>query len=325
MQYTLSELIEKINCHIGNLDYPAQPEGLYTPIKYALSLGGKRIRPILTLMAYNLYKDDLETVIPIATGIEVYHNHTLLHDDVMDNADIRRGKPTVHKIWNTNTAILSGDAMLIKAFQYISAAPNHCLKEIIELFATTALEICEGQQYDMDFESRNDVTEAEYLEMIRLKTAVLLACSLKAGAIAAGAPQKDCENLYQFGIHIGLAFQLQDDLLDVYGDSAVFGKNTGGDITSNKKTFMLIKALEMANKEEHIQLTQWIEAKTFIPEEKIKGVTAIYNQIGIRNVCEDKMKEYDQKAAQYLNDVAVNPEKKKELYQLAAILMNRNS
>lgn len=325
MQYVLSELIEKINQHIGNLDYPTQPEGLYAPIKYALSLGGKRIRPILTLMAYNLYKDNLEAVIPIATGIETYHNHTLLHDDVMDNADIRRGKPTVHKIWNTNTAILSGDAMLIQAFQHISTAPNYCLKEIIDLFATTALEICEGQQYDMDFESRNDVTEAEYIEMIRLKTAVLLACSLKAGAIAAGAPSKDCENLYQFGIHIGLAFQLQDDLLDVYGDSTVFGKKTGGDITSNKKTFMLIKALEMANKEEHAQLTHWIEAKDFVPEEKIKGVTAIYNQIGIRNICEEKMKEYDQKASQYLNDVAVSAERKKELHQLAAILMNRNS
>lgn len=324
MQYNLSELIERVNKHVKELDYPVQPDGLYAPIRYVLSLGGKRLRPVLMLMAYNLYKDDIENVYSVATGLEVYHNHTLLHDDVMDKADVRRGKPTVHKVWNENTAILSGDAMLIRAFQYVAAAPAEHLKEVLDLFAQTALQICEGQQYDMEFESRNDVREEEYIEMIRLKTAVLLACSLKAGALLAGASQEDCENIYQFGIHIGLAFQLQDDLLDVYGDPKVFGKNTGGDITSNKKTFMLIKACELAQGSVKERLTQWITAEQFDVAEKIKEVTAIYDEIGIRAVCEAKMEEHDRLAAGYLSKVSVPEEKKEELKKLAAQLMHRN-
>ena len=245
--FTASQLLDKINNHISELQITRTPKGLYEPIEYILSLGGKRIRPVLMLMAYNLYKEDISSIYDPATGIEVYHNHTLLHDDLMDRSDMRRGKPTVHKVWNDNTAILSGDTMLILAFRYIAGcAPEH-LKEVVDLFSLTALEICEGQQLDMEFESRSDVAEDEYIEMIRLKTAVLLAASLKIGAILAGASAADAENLYNFGMQIGVAFQLQDDLLDVYGDPEVFGKKIGGDILCNKKTYMLIKALERAD------------------------------------------------------------------------------
>ena len=324
MQYKLAELIERVNEHVTNLEYPAQPDGLFAPIRYVLSLGGKRLRPVLMLMAYNLYKDDIESIYNVAGGIEMYHNHTLLHDDVMDKADIRRGKPTVHKVWDENTAILSGDAMLIRAFQYMNVAPQKHLKEVIDLFAQTALEICEGQQYDMEFESRKDVKEEEYIEMIRLKTAVLLACSLKIGAILGDAPAEDCENLYKFGIHIGLAFQLQDDLLDVYGDPKVFGKNTGGDITSNKKTYMLIKAFELAEGENLDKLNRWVEAKEFDAAEKVREVTAIYDKIGIRGICEALMQEHDRLADGYLAKVHVDEEKKAELKALAASLMHRN-
>ena len=206
--FTASQLLDKINNHISELQITRTPKGLYEPIEYILSLGGKRIRPVLMLMAYNLYKEDISSIYDPATGIEVYHNHTLLHDDLMDRSDMRRGKPTVHKVWNDNTAILSGDTMLILAFRYIAGcAPEH-LKEVVDLFSLTALEICEGQQLDMEFESRSDVAEDEYIEMIRLKTAVLLAASLKIGAILAGASAADAENLYNFAIQIGVAFQL---------------------------------------------------------------------------------------------------------------------
>lgn len=233
--YTASQLLDKINSHISDIRFTRTPAGLYDPIKYVLSMGGKRIRPVLMLMAYNLYKEDVSSIYDPATAIEVYHNYTLLHDDLMDRADMRRGKTTVHKVWNDNTAILSGDAMLVLAYQYMAASSSEHLKEVMDLFSLTALEICEGQQMDMNFESREDVKEEEYLEMIRLKTAVLLAASLKIGAILGGASPEDAENLYDFGMQIGVAFQLQDDLLDVYGDPAVFGKNIGGDILCNKK------------------------------------------------------------------------------------------
>ena len=214
--FTSSELLEKINTHIAGLQFTRTPQGLYDPITYVLSIGGKRIRPVLMLMAYNLYKDDVTRILSPATGIEVYHNYTLLHDDLMDRADKRRGKATVHKIWNDNSAILSGDAMLVLAYQFMAQCPVEYLKEVINLFSLTALEICEGQQLDMDFEQRNDVEDKEYLEMIRLKTSVLLAASLKIGAILAGAPSEDAKNLYDFGVNLGIAFQLKDDLLDVY-------------------------------------------------------------------------------------------------------------
>ena len=245
------------------------------------------------------------------------------YDDLMDRTDVRRGKPTVHKVWNDNTAVLSGDAMLILAFRYMTGCPPEHLKEVMDLFSLTTLEICEGQQLDMEFESRCDVTEDEYIEMIRLKTAVLLAGSLKIGAILAGATAEDAENLYNFGMHIGVAFQLQDDLLDVYGDPEVFGKKIGGDILCNKKTYMLIKALNRADEKQHAELNRWLNAEAFQPSEKIEAVTEIYNQLNIRNICESKMREYYTFAMESLAAVAVAEDRKKELKNLVKLLMYR--
>lgn len=321
--FTASQLLDKINTHVAELQFTRSPKELYEPVEYVLSLGGKRIRPVLMLMGYNLFKEDVTRIYGPATGIEVYHNYTLLHDDLMDRADMRRGKATVHKVWNDNTAILSGDAMLVLAYQYMADCPPAHLKEVMDLFSLTALEICEGQQMDMDFERRSDVKEEEYIEMIRLKTAVLLAAALKIGAVLANASSEDAERLYEFGVQIGVAFQLQDDLLDVYGDPAVFGKKIGGDILCNKKTYMLIKALEQADKEQAAELKRWIEAEAFDPEKKIEAVTALYNQMGIRAVCENKMREYYTRAMESLDAVSVVVEKKKELKALMEHLMYR--
>lgn len=321
--FTASELLEKINSHIAELQLTRTPQGLYDPVVYVLSMGGKRIRPVLMLMAYNLYQEDVSRIYGPATGIEVYHNYTLLHDDLMDRADRRRGKETVHKVWNDNTAILSGDAMLVLAYQYMAQCPVEHLKEVIDLFSLTALEICEGQQLDMDFEHRKDVKEEEYLEMIRLKTSVLLAASLKIGALLGGASREDAERLYDFGVNMGVAFQLKDDLLDVYGDPAVFGKNIGGDILCNKKTYMLIKAFEHADGGQLDRLNTWVDADSFDPAEKIAAVTALYNEIGIKELCEKKMTEYCEQALESLAAVNVPDAKKVELKNLMTDLMYR--
>lgn len=321
--FTASELLEKINSHIAELQLTRTPQGLYDPVVYVLSMGGKRIRPVLMLMAYNLYQEDVSRIYGPATGIEVYHNYTLLHDDLMDRADRRRGKETVHKVWNDNTAILSGDAMLVLAYQYMAQCPAEHLKEVIDLFSLTALEICEGQQLDMDFEHRKDVKEEEYLEMIRLKTSVLLAASLKIGALLGGASREDAERLYDFGVNMGVAFQLKDDLLDVYGDPAVFGKNIGGDILCNKKTYMLIKAFEHAGNGQLDRLNAWVDADSFDPTEKIAAVTALYNEIGIKELCEKKMAEYCERALESLAAVNVPDAKKVELKNLMTDLMYR--
>ncbi|MCF0256966.1 polyprenyl synthetase family protein [Bacteroides heparinolyticus] len=321
--FAASTLLERINAHISALQFTRAPQGLYTPIAYVLSMGGKRIRPVLMLMAYNLYREDITRIFAPATGIEVYHNYTLLHDDLMDRADRRRGKDTVHRVWGDNTAILSGDAMLVMAYQFMAQCPEENLKEVMELFSRTALEICEGQQLDMEFEQRKDVTEEEYLEMIRLKTSVLLAASLKIGALLGGASVEDAEYLYDFGMNLGVAFQLKDDFLDVYGDAAVFGKNIGGDILCNKKTYMLIKAFEHADDEQCRQLNAWVDAISFSPAEKIAAVTDLYNKIGVRELCEQKMKEYSERAMKSLAAVKVTDEKKKELELLMTELMHR--
>ena len=321
-----SELLEKINAHIAGLQFTRRPEGLYEPVTYVLSLGGKRIRPVLMLLAYNLYKEDVETIFNQATGIEVYHNYTLLHDDLMDKADRRRGKPTVHKVWNENTAILSGDAMLVLAYRYMAeGCPADLLKPVMDLFGQTALEICEGQQFDMEFESRNDVSEAEYLEMIRLKTSVLLAASLKLGALLGGALQEDADCLYDYGVNMGLAFQLKDDLLDVYGDPKVFGKNIGGDILCNKKTYMLIQALERASDDQRKELERWLAADDFVPAEKIAAVKRLYDEIGIKDLCEQKIREYTRLAEESLLQVGVAEERKHELQALLEGLVHRES
>lgn len=322
---SFKEIQEKIEREIGRLEFDCPPKSLYEPITYILSLGGKRIRPALVLMAYNLYREDVEKAIRPAIGLEVFHNFTLLHDDLMDQADKRRNKPTVHKVWNANTAILSGDAMLIAAYQLIGeTAPEH-LKEVLDLFTRTALEICGGQQYDMEFESRMDVSEEEYLEMIRLKTAVLLACSLKTGAILGGASREDAENLYRFGINIGLAFQLQDDLLDVYGDTRTFGKNIGGDILCNKKTFLLINALRRAEGEQKAQLEHWIARKDFDAAEKIAAVTNIYNVLGLKELSEAKMQTYYAEGMKNLAALSVSEERLAVLKEVTSRLMFRQS
>ena len=323
--YKPEELLKMVNEALEQLPYDRKPASLYEPIRYVLSLGGKRIRPVLMLMAYNLWKDDPERIMMQALGLETYHNFTLLHDDVMDNADMRRGHETVHKKWNANQAILSGDTMLLQAFERIESCEADKLQEVFKVFLVTAYEIGEGQQFDVEFETRNDVKEEEYIEMIRLKTSVLLACAVKIGAILAGASKEDADSIYKFGEQIGLAFQLQDDLLDVYGDPKVFGKNIGGDITSNKKTYMLINAVNRANAQQREELMRWIDAKTFDREEKVKAVTRLYDEIGIRQLCEQKMEACYEIGLEHLAKVSVSDERKAILKAYAASMMKRQS
>jgi geranylgeranyl diphosphate synthase type II len=321
--YTFEDVLGIVNNEISKTEYNIDPQSLFEPITYILSLGGKRVRPALTLMSYNLYKADVVRVVPVALAIEVFHNFTLLHDDLMDRADMRRGKPTVHIKWGDNTAVLSGDAMLIEAYKEIAKVDSEYLKPVLDLFSVTATEICCGQQYDMEFEQRMDVTIPEYLEMIRLKTAVLLGCALKEGAIVAGASDADANNLYDFGINVGLGFQLKDDLLDAYGDSTNFGKRIGGDILCNKKTFLLINALEdSASKGE---LMEWINKTNYSEEAKIKAVTAIYDKLNLKQKSEELINRYYKEAIGCLSKVNVDRGKKKELYSLAENLMSRIS
>ena len=324
MLYPFAQLLDKVNAHIEQLDYAHEPINLYEPVKYILSLGGKRIRPAMMLMAYNMYRDDVERILDPALALEIYHNFTLLHDDLMDHADVRRGKPTVHKRWNANTAILSGDVMLSLADVYMSRVDDACLREVMGTFHNTSIEIAEGQQYDMDFETRTDVTEAEYIEMIRLKTSVLLACALKIGAILGGATKEDAEHLYRLGECIGLAFQLRDDYLDVYGDPKVFGKKIGGDILCNKKTYLYINALRLANKEQRAVLDYWAAATDINPEEKIAAVTDIYNKVGLPEMSRAIEEHYYSLAKAELEALSVSKEQNAVLAQFMAMLMERD-
>ena len=336
--FTQSELLSKINHALKALTFNGEPKGMYDPIRYVLSMGGKRIRPILMLLTYNLYKDDVDSIMSNALALETYHNFTLLHDDVMDNADLRRGNPTVHKKWNENTAILSGDAMLILSYRLMtehrasdsestplgSSAVNQNVARALKTFTEATLGVCEGQQYDMDFETRNNVKEEEYLEMIRLKTSLLLASAAKIGAELAGASEEDAQNLYEYGEKMGLAFQLQDDLLDVYGDPAVFGKKIGGDILCNKKTFMLIHAKSISNAEQESELNFWISEKDFVPEEKINAVRSIYDALDMQTICRKKIEELFALSLAALEKVNVSTEKKECLREYAHQLMGRN-
>ena len=318
-----ADILTLVNNYLDNIPYTRKPEMLYEPIRYVLSLGGKRIRPVLMLMSYNLYKDDADTILPTACGLETYHNYTLLHDDLMDNADMRRGHATVHKKWDANTAILSGDSMLVLSYQRIAQCAPQYLPQILDLFTTTALEIGEGQQYDMEFETRDDVCEAEYIEMIRLKTSVLLACAMKMGAIQAGASAADQDALYRYGESLGLAFQLQDDYLDVYGDPSVFGKNIGGDITSNKKTFMLINALLRAEGQDKAELEAWIARKDFDRQEKVDAVTHLYTKLGIDRLARERIEYYTREALSCLDAVDTPDERKAELREYTMMMMRR--
>ena len=318
-----NEILQKVNDCLDHLPYDRKPVSLYEPIQYVLSIGGKRIRPVLMLLGYNLWKEHPEDILMPAVGLETYHNYTLLHDDLMDNADMRRGQLTVHKKWDANKAILSGDSMLVLAYQRMQQVPADKLPAVLDLFTVTALEIGEGQEYDMSFETRSDVTEDEYIEMIRLKTSVLLACAMKIGALLADAPQEDADRLYRLGEQIGLAFQLQDDLLDVYGDPKVFGKAIGGDITSNKKTYMLINAFNRANDKQRKELERWINAKTFNREVKVAEVTRLYDEIGIRQLCEEKINYYFELANQTLAEVNVPEERKLQIRNYMDELLHR--
>lgn len=321
---TIIEISQLISAEMEKINWNKEPRGLYEPIGYVLGLGGKRIRPALTLMACNMFSDDVQPAVSSALGLEIFHNFTLLHDDIMDRAEVRRGKATVHKKWDDNTAILSGDVMQIAAYQLMAQTPESQLKRSLDLFSKTATEICEGQQYDVDFEKREDVEAEEYLEMIRLKTAVLLGCALQIGAWIGGASDDDAQELYNFGNNIGLAFQLKDDLLDVYGDEVTFGKKIGGDILANKKTYMLIHALELAKGDDAVELQYWINnSEKNQSEAKIKAVTLLYNKLGVKQICEDKMQFFYTKAVANLEKVNILDIYKQELANLADNLMFR--
>ena len=286
-----------INNEILKLDWNREPYGLYEPIEYTLAAGGKRVRPQLAMIASQLFGGKDEEVLPAALALEVFHNFTLLHDDVMDKADVRRGRPTVHVKWNENTAILSGDQMLIEAYKLLSGVPADKLPKVLQLFNKMATEICEGQQYDVDFENQEQVTIDDYLKMIRLKTSVLLANALQTGAYIAGADEQAQEYLYQFGIHIGLAFQIQDDILDVWGDPKTFGKAVGGDISCNKKTFVYLEARRRGGE----RLEEWYSQVLEDNTEKIAAVKEIFEQLGVRATCEKVVEDYTQKALSLLD------------------------
>lgn len=321
-----TQIEDTLNEMFSNLEFTAEPARLYDPLRYMINIGGKRIRPRLCLLAYSLFKDSFtEEILQPATAIEVFHSFTLIHDDIMDKADMRRGEPTVAKKWDGNTAILSGDVMCIDSYRRIAKSPAAVLPQVLELFNTTAAQVCEGQQYDMDFETRTDVTEEEYIEMIRLKTSVLLACALKIGAILAGAPSADADNLYKFGEQMGLAFQLQDDYLDVYGDPAVFGKAIGGDILCNKKTYMLINAFNRADDGRRKELMKWVTAGQYDPKEKIAAVTGIYDNVGIKQLAEEKIEYYFAQSRKYLAAVNVADERKAVLTGYTDSMMKRQS
>lgn len=303
--------------------YGQHPKELYEPIEYIMSLGGKRLRPLLVLLGYSLYKDDVEEILDQAMAVEVFHNFTLMHDDIMDEAPLRRGKATVHEKWNHNTAILSGDVMLVQAYELLLSTPKGKLKPLLRLFNKTACEVCEGQQLDMLFETKKKVSEEEYIEMIRLKTAVLLGMSLEFGAILAGASDHDVEAIRKFGENIGIGFQLKDDLLDVYADKAKFGKQVGGDILSNKKTFLLINALAKANKKQKAELDKWLSADMFKPEDKVAAVTEIYNQLGIKELTEAKMNEYFAAGFSHLKKIDCSLPERARLREFAEGLIER--
>ncbi len=299
------------------------PHHLYEPITYSLKIGGKRIRPALLLHAASLFTNSIEPILPAAMAIEIFHNFTLLHDDIMDKADVRRNQPTVHKKYSENVAILSGDAMSILAFKYFANGNNTQLAMLLPLFAETAIEVCEGQQYDMDFETRDNVTVEEYLEMIRLKTAVLIAASLKLGALLAYAPLEDANLFYEYGLNVGLAFQLQDDWLDVFGDPSVFGKKKGGDICSNKKTFLLLKAMEACDPINLELMNQWLMQSDYDPQQKIAAITEIYNETGVSEAAQNLMLHYHDNALVALDKIGLPAEKKNTLVSFAGEVMKR--
>ena len=319
---TFSEALNIINEEIRLLEYPHNQSRLYDPIAYILALKGKKIRPALTLLSCSMYRNDVKEAINAALAWEIFHNFTLMHDDVMDKADIRRGQATVHKKWDENTAILSGDAMLILSYIYMAKSSSENLKALLDLFSDTAAKICEGQQFDMEFEKRINISEDEYIKMIKLKTAVMLGACLKSGAIVGGANENDQENLYDFGINLGIAFQIKDDWLDVYGNPEIFGKKIGGDILCNKKTFLLVNALEKADGNNKQELLHWINNETQ-SEEKISAIRQLYDRLSISEITQLELQKYYTQAINALNKVSIKNDRKKALEDIAGELIGR--
>ena len=319
----MQTLLNKVQEIFASEQFIHEPKELYEPIDYTLRLGGKRIRPMLLLAANQMFNGDLQQVHHAAVGIETFHNFTLLHDDLMDKSPIRRGKPTVYRKWDENTAILSGDTMFALAWRYFLVQPHARLQEILNCFNETAILVCEGQQYDMNFEQRDNVTVPEYMMMIRLKTAVLLAGALKIGALYANAPEQDINHLYEFGIHIGLAFQLQDDLLDSFGDVAEFGKQTGQDIRDNKKTYLFLSALQTAPADLHDELLALFSSTPQNSDEKVARVLQIYRQLGIPQTVEDAIAKEFREAVQHLDAINVEEPQKRPLRELTTTLFGR--
>jgi geranylgeranyl diphosphate synthase type II len=307
---------------IRALQFGSQPPTLYEPIRYIMALGGKRLRPLLTLLAYSIYKPNVEPCLHFAAAVEAFHNFTLMHDDIMDNAPLRRGKPAVHEKWNINTAILAGDVMLVKVYGMFLELEDSKLREVLALFNECAAGVCEGQQLDMEFEARSKVSEQEYTEMIRLKTALLLGFSLELGALLGGASASDRAILRDAGINLGIGFQLKDDLLDVYGDKKKFGKQVGGDIIANKKTFLLIKAIEKAKGKDKVELTRWLSARKFSKRQKVKAISAMYDRLGIQSLTETKVTEYFEKGFSGLEKIG-SEVKLRPLIQFASQLAGR--
>ena len=322
--HTFNEYLERVNNAIKAIPYPEQPSHLYEPITYTMDLGGKRLRPVLVLMACEAVGGDINRALTPAIGLEMFHNFTLLHDDVMDKADIRRGKPTVHVKWDDNTAILSGDAMLTMATQLIAQAPADVMPQVMNLYNRTAMEIYEGQQYDVDFETRNDVTVDEYIEMIRLKTSVLLGCACKMGALIGGADEATAQLFYKVGENLGLAFQLQDDMLDVWGDEATFGKAIGGDIMNNKKTFLLINAMQRATGDHKVELSLWLSTPNASRAVKVPAVTAIYDALNLRSLSLDAINRYNDEALEALSKIALSEEARSEFANFITRLVKRD-
>ncbi len=321
---TITEYQDLISRHFESIKYQKEPNNLYEPIRYILSLGGKRLRPVLTLMATEVFDVDCQKALAAATAVEVFHNFSLIHDDIMDDAPLRRGNETVHEKWNINTGILSGDAMLILAYQYFEAYEPKIFQELAKLFSKTALEVCEGQQYDVDFETRDDVTIPEYLKMIEYKTAVLVAAAMKMGAIVAETTEENKNLIYDFGLNLGLAFQLQDDYLDAFGNPETFGKQVGGDIIENKKTYLYLKAMEFASVNEKEQLLHLFSFQSTDNTDKINSVKGIFNQTGASAATQKAIENFTFKALETLAKMNIGNDKKAILKAFAENLMSRN-
>lgn len=320
---TQKYFLELIEIHVKELEFPAEPKSLYNPAKFMMSLGGKRIRPLLTLMSYELFHQDVTKALPAALAIEVFHNFTLMHDDIMDNAEVRRGKPTVYKQWGMPTAILSGDVMLIKAYELLLKSSSTKTTEAFKLFNRTAALVCEGQQLDMDFESRNDIAAEDYLSMIRAKTAVLLGCAAQMGGLMAEASETEQQKLYEFGTQLGITFQLQDDYLDTFSTTEQFGKTIGGDILAGKKTYLLLKAMEHLNTEGKAKLQALISDSTLAPDDKIEEVKKLFIEAGVKELTQEKMNDSFELSMKSLNELEVSEELKKPLRELGEMLLVR--